>query len=1235
VGRQKRYNGVSSGVRVEFEDVEGYGDGAMDSEGEGFRGSEDRGRSEMLNFSARSIPKLLLTTPSGEIQARLGKGRGGVFGVGRPREKLDRAQKDNGGRLTGAQRFLDEELSAGDSRISDDAFHADHRLRQVSALRSEISKLKQDVANMEQGVASSANVSKRRDIDHERYAGRDHYAENCDLSEPGRVKKSREERLRSDQSRVDYRDERNIWYPERGHYRPSEELSRDDLTSYRREEKREKTAGYRAPHWQSRRQLPRDEFGRNFVDHDEGVQSGKSDEARRASRSYNNWRSYELQADRDGKDEHGDQLSEYADDEARDRGQRWSRERVRRSRSSSLKDRRGSSPRRKPAKPDRYDGTGSVEAFLEQFRTCAQYNRWDEEDKYVQLKLCLRGSAVGLLKEDVTTFEALQGKLQQRFNAKGREVSFRAQLRARRRQRGETLQDLYINIGDLMHHAYPGKPTEHRDSIAIDAFIDALDDAGLEQRVRDKMPENLDDAYKLAVIMEANSRGAELKSCVGIPRVRETRQDVRGIYTEAEQVPRTSFLSAGCTDEQNKQANAIEISDLKEAVNMLCLEVAKIREEGSVRRSGLSTLAATAEHRPKSSRSCFICGDMTHFASRCPMKGGLVQNSGASNVATNQTEPEPVRPVGRLLNEGNRGERPVRCYNCGETGHIARNCPTVSRGSSQDLNRRNVQVNVTTSSVLTEVPVYLQMKVRSVTWDCLLDSGCAKSVIPAKLVTAMSLKEAKEQLFAANGTAIGTLGRVEVPLRLGEFVLGVDALVSNHVREPILGVDWLKRHKCIWDYGKDQINIRGIDFELISKEAPSACRRIVAVRREEIPPWCQSTVQGRVEIGSMYEPIHNQWCTEPTELQPGLCVARTLVPDRLDGVPVRVINVSMNPIVLTAGTELSWLTAVDVPGELETEAKTNIQCRIVQDGARAQRVVKSAENTQEEGWSASDLLDESPATGFELEPLIENLSPCVSPEEKQRTWELIEEFSDIFSKNEFDIGMTSLGVHSIDTQGSRPIKQPLRRHPIHLLQTIDEQVDQMMAADIIEPSDSSWAANLVMVKKRDGSYRVCVDLRALNTVTRKDAYPLPRIDACLDSLAGSRLFSTFDLTSGYFQVRMDPNDADKTAFVTRRGLYRFKRLVMGLCNAGSTFSRIMQLAMEGLNLEICLTYLDDIIVFATDVPSMLQRLRTVFQRLRESGLKLKPSKCRLIQDKVAFLGHVVSAAGVDSDPKKI
>ena len=152
---------------------------------------------------------------------------------------------------------------------------------------------------------------------------------------------------------------------------------------------------------------------------------------------------------------------------------------------------------------------------------------------------------------------------------------------------------------------------------------------------------------------------------------------------------------------------------------------------------------------------------------------------------------------------------------------------------------------------------------------------------------------------------------------------------------------------------------------------------------------------------------------------------------------------------------------------------------------------------------------------------------------------------------------------------------------------------------------------------------------------KKDAFPLPRIDACLDSLTGSKLFSTFDLTSGYFQVRLDPADAEKTSFATRLGSWKFRRMTMGLGNAGSTFSRIMQLAMQGLNLQICISYLDDIIVHAEDVGSHLERLRAVFQRLREAKLKLKPTKCHLLREEVAFLGHRVSADGVSTDPSKI
>jgi Reverse transcriptase (RNA-dependent DNA polymerase) len=147
------------------------------------------------------------------------------------------------------------------------------------------------------------------------------------------------------------------------------------------------------------------------------------------------------------------------------------------------------------------------------------------------------------------------------------------------------------------------------------------------------------------------------------------------------------------------------------------------------------------------------------------------------------------------------------------------------------------------------------------------------------------------------------------------------------------------------------------------------------------------------------------------------------------------------------------------------------------------------------------------------------------------------------------------------------------------------------------------------VKKKDGSMRFCIDYRQLNDKTVKDSYPLPRIDDCLDSLNGSKWFSTVDLKSGYRQVALDEKDAHKTAFVTRRGTFSFNVMPFGLCNAPATFQRLMDYAMVGLNYEICLVYLDDIIVFSRDIPTHLERLELLLQRLRQANLKLKPSKC--------------------------
>lgn len=167
-------------------------------------------------------------------------------------------------------------------------------------------------------------------------------------------------------------------------------------------------------------------------------------------------------------------------------------------------------------------------------------------------------------------------------------------------------------------------------------------------------------------------------------------------------------------------------------------------------------------------------------------------------------------------------------------------------------------------------------------------------------------------------------------------------------------------------------------------------------------------------------------------------------------------------------------------------------------------------------------------------------------------------YQDVFALNDEDMGFTDTIRHRIYTNDSRPIKQRMRRLPHQMAEEADKQVDDMLKRGVIEKSSSPWAAGVVLVKKKDGSFRFCVDYRALHDVTVKDAYPLPKIDETLDSLTGAKWFSTLDLYSGYWQVGMEADDKPKTAFITRKGLFQFRVLPFGLCNAPATFERLME-----------------------------------------------------------------------------
>ena len=162
-----------------------------------------------------------------------------------------------------------------------------------------------------------------------------------------------------------------------------------------------------------------------------------------------------------------------------------------------------------------------------------------------------------------------------------------------------------------------------------------------------------------------------------------------------------------------------------------------------------------------------------------------------------------------------------------------------------------------------------------------------------------------------------------------------------------------------------------------------------------------------------------------------------------------------------------------------------------------------------------------------------------------------------------------------------------------------------------------------------------MDYRSLNSKTVKDAYPLPRIDDSLDRLRGALWFCTLDLHSGYWQVEMDEADKPKTAFATRNGLFQFTVMPFGLCNSPATFERLMETVLAGLNFNVCLVYIDDIIVFGKTFEETLDNLENVFSKLQNAGLKLKAAKCALFKEEVLFLGYRVSGSGIHTDPQKV
>ncbi|UYV70481.1 K02A2.6-like, partial [Cordylochernes scorpioides] len=490
------------------------------------------------------------------------------------------------------------------------------------------------------------------------------------------------------------------------------------------------------------------------------------------------------------------------------------------------------------------------------------------------------------------------------------------------------------------------------------------------------------------------------------------------------------------------------------------------------------------------------------------------------------------------------------------------------------------------------------------TFPALVDSGASFSVISdhfRQQHKKTMFSDAGMTLRVADGKYIVSKGRCTLRLEINGLVQPFEFVVlPSCSHDIILGWDFLEASRAIIDCGSAEILLEKAELP----EDSSSIFQTVAADDSFIIP-AGSTKQ----INVISEAILgvSDVVMEPSRI---LFLERDLM------VPASIFAAQH-------GKGRIWITNIGTCDRTVPKGMCIGEIQVLEEGHLA--VIGDASDTNRQG-----------ILGQKNSPNIASMiSPDLSMLERTRICSILGSFSGLFELNKFPSNLMSTAKHKINTEDHPPIKRrPYRVSQVER-QTIQNEVDKMLKEGIVQLSESLWSSPVVLVKNKNGSWRFCVDYRHLNKITKKDVYPLPRIDDTLDCLRGASYYSSMDLRSGYWQIEVDEADREKTAFITPDGLYEFKVMPFGLCNAPATFERMMDTLLRGLKWSMCLCYLDDIIVFSPTFDEHVRRLELVLRCLSKAGLVLNPDKCLFRTKRLSIFGHLVDGEGVYPDPGKV
>ena len=524
----------------------------------------------------------------------------------------------------------------------------------------------------------------------------------------------------------------------------------------------------------------------------------------------------------------------------------------------------------------------------------------------------------------------------------------------------------------------------------------------------------------------------------------------------------------------------------------------------------------------------------------------------------------------------------------------------------------------------------------------LVDTGACVSVMPRNLYYSIDeshrgpLEANGIRLQAGNGTEVTTFGEAEVTFQLNGKEYKHIFNVCSDDSGLVLGVDFIRDRDLVIQPGNHVMMLDAHSIPTVDVKGLVLHHRVALTTTVHLRPGEQKllvgNVVGKVNVDGRAVVI------EPANAvygKTGAVVCKIAAVPRARAVPLRIANPGEDTVTIYRGTTVGILSDLT-----ETTDWGTVECKTPRGRPRTTTDVVKQEC--EEAARISEVhaeLEDDDALPEQVQQLYCDSSKDLPESQRKTLRDLLREYSSIFARHSADFGRTHLLKHDIDTGNEPPVKQRPRRFPRQSADELKRQITGMAEKNIIRPSMSSWASNALLVKKKDGSYRMCIDYRELNAKTRNlDEYMLPRIDDTIDALSRAKFFCTLDLIQGYHQVELEEAAKPKTAFIAPQcnpSQWEFNYMPFGLKGAPRTFQRMMDRLLHGLDYRIAMAYLDDVIVYGATIDECLVNLRLVFERIAQANLKLKPKKCSLFQRETLYLGHIISGDGVRCDPDKV